>query len=306
MSSGAGRAATRRSRSTRPPRTPPSRCSRGVADGGEGFTVVSEEVGERSFGGGGRWRVVIDPIDGSLNAKRGLPLYALSVAVADGPSMADVALGYVYDLGNGEEWIARRGGGATVDGAPLGASRPLERLQIVALEATRPEHLAPRRRRAAGRGRARARAGLARARAVPPRGRPRSTRSRACGRTARARSTSRPAQLAMREAGSAIALPDAAGPVRRRAARPRRALARRGGARRRLRRARRRAARHRLRGRLRSRSGLACRREQPRLRRAPDRARAGHRPRDPAQRRRARDGRRGRRRRRAACTSRSG
>ena len=57
--------------------------------------------------------------------------------------MADVALGYVYDLGNGEEWIARRGGGASVDGAPLGEARPLERLQLVALEATRPEHLVP-------------------------------------------------------------------------------------------------------------------------------------------------------------------
>jgi myo-inositol-1(or 4)-monophosphatase len=115
----------------------------GLESRGEGFTVVSEELGERSYGGGGSWRVVVDPIDGSLNAKRGLPVYALSVAVADGPAMADVALGYVYDFGTGEEWIARRGGGATVNGAPLGATRPLERLQLVALEATRPEHLAP-------------------------------------------------------------------------------------------------------------------------------------------------------------------
>jgi myo-inositol-1(or 4)-monophosphatase len=114
-----------------------------LAAGGEGFTVVSEEIGERSYGDGGRWRVVIDPIDGSLNAKRGLPIYALSVAVADGPAMADVVLGYVYDLGNREEWIATRGGGASVNGVPLGAARPLERLQIVALEATRPEHLVP-------------------------------------------------------------------------------------------------------------------------------------------------------------------
>jgi myo-inositol-1(or 4)-monophosphatase len=115
----------------------------GLEARGEGFTVVSEELGERSYGGGGSWRVVIDPVDGSLNAKRGLPVYALSVAVADGPSMADVVLGYVYDLGNGEEWIARRGAGASVNGVALGASRPLERLQLVALEATRPEHLAP-------------------------------------------------------------------------------------------------------------------------------------------------------------------
>jgi len=108
-----------------------------------GFTVVSEEIGERTLGKGGDWRVVIDPVDGSLNAKRGLPLYAFSVAIADGPAMEDVVLGYVFDLGNGEEWIARRGGGATVNGVALGASRPLERLQLVALEATRPEHLAP-------------------------------------------------------------------------------------------------------------------------------------------------------------------
>jgi myo-inositol-1(or 4)-monophosphatase len=114
-----------------------------LAARGREFTVVSEELGERAYGGGGGWRVVIDPVDGSLNAKRGLPVYALSVAVADGPAMADVALGYVYDLGNGEEWVARRGGGASVDGAALGGSRPLERLQLVALEATRPEDLAP-------------------------------------------------------------------------------------------------------------------------------------------------------------------
>ncbi|MDX6539446.1 MAG: monophosphatase, partial [Gaiellales bacterium] len=114
-----------------------------AATTGEGFTVVSEEVGERTLGPGGPWRVVIDPIDGSLNAKRALPLYALSIAIADGPAMADVVLGYVYDLGNGEEWIARRGGGAAVDGVRLGTPRPLERLQLVALEATRPEHLAP-------------------------------------------------------------------------------------------------------------------------------------------------------------------
>ena len=55
--------------------------------------------------------VVIDPIDGSLNAKRGLTHHALSIAVADGPTMADVVFGYVYDLGPGEEWRATRGGG---------------------------------------------------------------------------------------------------------------------------------------------------------------------------------------------------
>ena len=53
--------------------------------------------------------VVIDPIDGSLNAKRGLPHYALSIAVADGPTMADVTFGFVQDFGPDEEWVAWRG-----------------------------------------------------------------------------------------------------------------------------------------------------------------------------------------------------
>src|SRR6201986_3337650 len=52
------------------------------------FMVVSEERGEIDYGDDGV-RVIIDPIDGSLNAKRGMPHHALSVAVADGPPMAD-------------------------------------------------------------------------------------------------------------------------------------------------------------------------------------------------------------------------
>ena len=46
--------------------------------------IVSEEIGIR---GEGRWTIVVDPIDGSLNAKRGLPFFSLSIAVADGETM---------------------------------------------------------------------------------------------------------------------------------------------------------------------------------------------------------------------------
>jgi myo-inositol-1(or 4)-monophosphatase len=176
----------------------------------EGFTVVSEEVGERTFAGGGRWRVVIDPIDGSLNAKRGLPVYALSVAVADGPAMADVVLGYVYDLGNGEEWIARRGGGATVDDVALGTPRPRTRLQLVGLEATRPEHLAPAAAALPGEvERVRVLGSLALALCHLADGRLDAVASL---RPNGARSIDiAAAQLVIREAGAAIALPEAPG-----------------------------------------------------------------------------------------------
>ena len=77
---------------------------------GHRFHAVSEERGEVDFGSDSV-RVIIDPIDGSLNAKRSTPHYALSVAVADGPTMADVAFGFVHDFGAGEQFWAWRGRG---------------------------------------------------------------------------------------------------------------------------------------------------------------------------------------------------
>ena len=51
-------------------------------------TAVSEERGEVPIAGGGPARVVIDPVDGSLNAKRGVPFSAVSIAVASGAAWA--------------------------------------------------------------------------------------------------------------------------------------------------------------------------------------------------------------------------
>ena len=78
------------------------------------FTAVSEERGTIEFGDPDVL-VIVDPIDGSVNAKRGLPHHSISIAVARGDTMADVFFGYVYDFGPEEEWIARRGKGAWLD-----------------------------------------------------------------------------------------------------------------------------------------------------------------------------------------------
>ncbi len=96
-------------------------------------TIVSEEVGRF---GDGKTLVVVDPIDGSLNAKRGIPFFSLSIAFADGETMGDVFLGYVYDFGTNEEWIGRRGEGATLDGEPLGGVAPKDTIEILSFEAT--------------------------------------------------------------------------------------------------------------------------------------------------------------------------
>ncbi|MFI5028673.1 MAG: hypothetical protein ACHQCF_06800, partial [Solirubrobacterales bacterium] len=74
-----------------------------LAADGASFVAVSEERGEAGFGSGGPARVVIDPIDGSLHARRTLPSHSFSLAVASGGSMADVEFGYVFDFGAGEE-----------------------------------------------------------------------------------------------------------------------------------------------------------------------------------------------------------
>lgn len=95
---------------------------------------------------------MIDPIDGSMNAKRGMPNHAVSIALAVGPdvaergTMADVVCGLVADLGPDERWTAIRGGGAWLDGRPITAA-PTERLtaegklELVAIESAHPAHV---------------------------------------------------------------------------------------------------------------------------------------------------------------------
>ncbi len=114
-----------------------------LAAEGASFLAVSEERGEVSFGPDAAARVVIDPIDGSLNARRTLPSHSLSIAIASGSSMADVEFGYVYDFGAGDEFIARRGGGATLGGEPIRVGADGGKLELLGVEAAEPERSLP-------------------------------------------------------------------------------------------------------------------------------------------------------------------
>jgi len=109
-----------------------------LAAAGASFVAISEERGEVVFAEGGAVRVVIDPIDGSLNTRRTLPSHSLSIAVASGPSMADVEFGYVYDFGASEEFAAGRDRGATLDGGRIDVAADAEQLELLGVESAAP------------------------------------------------------------------------------------------------------------------------------------------------------------------------
>ncbi|HJJ27840.1 MAG TPA: bifunctional fructose-bisphosphatase/inositol-phosphate phosphatase [Methanocorpusculum sp.] len=77
--------------------------------------LLSEEAGLVDLGGD-KGIVYLDPVDGSFNAARGLPFYAVSFGLSDGKRLA---AGYVRDLSSGESFSAVRGGGAFLNGRAL-------------------------------------------------------------------------------------------------------------------------------------------------------------------------------------------
>ncbi|MBK9181128.1 MAG: hypothetical protein IPM45_16495 [Acidimicrobiales bacterium] len=111
-----------------------------------GLAVMSEESGHRP--GQGDVVVVLDPVDGSTNASRGVPWYATSLcAVDDHGARAAV----VVDQASGVRFEAVRGGGARRDGRPVQPSG-CDRLAdaIVGLSGHAAVHLGWRQYRALG------------------------------------------------------------------------------------------------------------------------------------------------------------
>ena len=78
-------------------------------------TVLSEESG-RSGTEGGDVVIVLDPLDGSTNAARGIPWFATSLCAVDREGLR-AAL--IVDLPHGRTYTALRGSGSAVDGVPI-------------------------------------------------------------------------------------------------------------------------------------------------------------------------------------------
>ena len=108
-----------------------------VVERGEKFSVLSEEAGLRNFGAEYPL-ILVDPVDGSLNAKQGVPVFGLMLALLDGPAVRDVRAGLVLNMATGEEWTAIRHQGARRAGKPLEAlaRSHRKRIELLGLESS--------------------------------------------------------------------------------------------------------------------------------------------------------------------------
>ncbi|MBO0705318.1 MAG: hypothetical protein J2P39_08365 [Candidatus Dormibacteraeota bacterium] len=115
---------------------------RGVAADGERFSVLSEEAGHVDLGA--PYPVVfIDPVDGSVNAKRGVPVAGVMLSLLDGPTLDDVRIGVVHNLYSGERWHAVRDDGLHRQGRPVTPYVPERpRIEVVGIESS-PRNLPP-------------------------------------------------------------------------------------------------------------------------------------------------------------------
>jgi myo-inositol-1(or 4)-monophosphatase len=57
--------------------------------------------------------------------------------------MADVEFGFVHDFGAGEEFVAERGGGATLGGGPISVGADSEKLEVLGVESAEPRWALP-------------------------------------------------------------------------------------------------------------------------------------------------------------------
>ena len=77
------------------------------------FNLVSEEVGEMEFGSGSKDFIVLDPIDGSTNAARGIPFFCVSIAHFTSDNMTSLQNAVIYNWITGDIYRATKDKGAS-------------------------------------------------------------------------------------------------------------------------------------------------------------------------------------------------
>jgi len=105
--------------------------------------LIGEEGGVQEIGRNPRDYLIVDAVDGTTNAVRGINFASASLAVATADSLRDVEAAAVINLFGGELYVAERGEGARCDGkkiAPSKASSLKESIVSVDVSST-PERL---------------------------------------------------------------------------------------------------------------------------------------------------------------------
>jgi len=80
--------------------------------------ILSEEAGGQGIGDGYTW--VVDPLDGTTNYARRFPIFSVSIGLLQG---REPLIGVIHDPLRDQTFVAERGSGAELDGAPIRVSR---------------------------------------------------------------------------------------------------------------------------------------------------------------------------------------
>ncbi|MBI5680146.1 MAG: bifunctional fructose-bisphosphatase/inositol-phosphate phosphatase [Methanobacterium sp.] len=90
---------------------------------GKTVNLVSEEIGEVKIGNGKpEATFVVDPLDGTANAVKNIPAYAISIAIApalDLSTINDIKMGFVKNFATGDLYEGFKGKGSHVNGNKL-------------------------------------------------------------------------------------------------------------------------------------------------------------------------------------------
>ena len=89
--------------------------------------LISEEIGEKYIGNKenaikNQYKLIVDPIDGSNNAARGIPFSSVSIAFAVGNKIANIEKAVIIDLTTRDLYWAERGQGAFLNDNKISVS----------------------------------------------------------------------------------------------------------------------------------------------------------------------------------------
>jgi myo-inositol-1(or 4)-monophosphatase len=96
--------------------------------------VLGEECGRVELSKNPKGFIIMDAIDGSTNAVRGIPFFCCSLAFATDNKLSSVTDSVVMDLSNGEMYHATKGEGAFLNGKRIRANEKYHLYFVVGLD----------------------------------------------------------------------------------------------------------------------------------------------------------------------------